>query len=72
MPVHTKKWSDLEWEARAVWTVNIPDALRERPLLLLVMIIAFPHRGIPEAVRFLDWKLGGPWFVGPPIEKSPH
>lgn len=56
-------WLDIQKEASDVSTPNIPAGLREDPVMLLAFIVFFPHRGIPEVVRYLHYEICGTWFL---------
>lgn len=63
-------WSDVQKEASNIDTPNIPPRLRDDPVMLLAFIVFFPHRGIPEVVKFLHFSLCGTWFL--PTERPPR
>lgn len=66
---HRKNWADLQAEAASVDTPTVPPALRDDPVILLLFIIYFPHRAIPEVMRFLHYVICGTWFMPLPRPK---
>jgi len=62
----TSTWGDLQESARSVQLENVPKALAERPILLLLYGIVCPHRATPSVIRFLGRKFNPCWFLGPP------
>jgi hypothetical protein len=54
---HTKNWDDLKQEAFESSGECIPDVLKKRPILLLLMMIVYPHRMNSEIIRWLDTEL---------------
>lgn len=60
---HRYNWADLQREAAQVDAPNIPSQLRNDPVVLLAFLIYYPHRGIPEALRFLHFNICGTWFL---------
>ena len=50
---HTKEWSELKSEACDIETPNIPTYFRNDIVLLMIFLIYYPYRAIPEAVRYL-------------------
>ena len=59
---HCYKWKDLQCDAASINTPNIPSQLRHDPIVLLAFTIYYPHRAIPEVIRFLDYRICGTWF----------
>lgn len=60
---HRKNWADLQAEAASVNMPTVPAALRDDPVILLIFIIYFPHRAIPEVMRHLHYVICGTWFM---------
>ena len=60
---HRHHWTDLQREAAQIDTPNIPRQLRSDPVVLLAFLIYYPHRAIPEALRFLHFQICGTWFL---------
>ena len=60
---HRYQWEDLQREAAQTDTPNIPFQLRRDHVVLLAFLIYYPHRGIPEVLRFLHWRVCGTWFL---------
>jgi hypothetical protein len=53
---YTKNWNDLKQEAFESKGENIPETLKERPIILLLMMIVYPHRMNAAIIRWLDTK----------------
>lgn len=51
---HKKNWNDLKQEALESKGECIPDILKKKPILLLLMMVVYPHRMNSEIVRWLD------------------
>lgn len=66
----TKEWEALKDEARRVGASILPGYYKEKPLMLLLFIIFFPHRASPNVVRFLSYKFGQAWFLQSPVEED--
>lgn len=60
---HRHLWIDLQREAAQTDTPNIPRQLRADPVVLLAFLIFYPHRAIPEVLRFLHYQICGTWFL---------
>ena len=60
---HRYEWSDLQRDASQTLTPNIPDQLRDDPIVLLAFVIFYPHRCIPEVLRYLHYRFCGTWFL---------
>lgn len=60
---HRHLWTELQREAAQIDTPNIPRQLRSDPVVLLAFLIYYPHRAIPEAMRFLHFQICGTWFL---------
>ncbi len=54
---HRKEWSELKREAYDIETPNVPTYFRNDAVLLMIFLIYYPHRAIPEAVRFLHSRI---------------
>lgn len=66
LPPLTKDWGSLHEDALERGGKNIPPSLRNYPILLLLLIIMFPHRATPEVVRYLDAAITGSWMIPEP------
>ncbi|WP_306142618.1 hypothetical protein [Roseibium sp. MMSF_3412] len=60
---HRYEWSKLQRDASETMTPNIPDQLRDDPVVLLAFIIFYPQRGLPEVLRFLHYRFCRTWFL---------
>ena len=58
-----KEWSELQYEASNVETPNIPTYFRNDPTLLLLFLIYYPHRAIPEVIRYLHYRICKTWHL---------
>jgi len=69
--VHRYEWLDLQRDSANTETPNIPMQLRRDPVVLLAFLIYYPHRGIPESIRYLHYRICGTWFLPfpKPIER---
>ena len=57
------EWLELQREASDVDTPHVPAQLRNDPVVLLAFIIYYPHRGLPEVLRFLHYQICRTWFL---------
>lgn len=53
-PPLTKNWDDLRREAIDCQDDDLPAILRQRPVLMLLFIMTYPHRATSGAVKWLD------------------
>lgn len=53
-PGAPQSWTDLRDKSRQVDPSGLPQILRNRPWLLLLFLVVFPHRMTTEAAKFLD------------------
>ncbi len=60
---HRYQWTDLQREAAQTDTSNIPIQLRSDPVVLLAFLIYYPHRSVPEVLRYLHYRICGIWFL---------
>lgn len=67
-PPLTKDWSQLEQEARDTSLSEVPAALHEDPLLMLMLAIVMPHRATPAVIRRLGWQLAPKGTGVPPAQ----
>lgn len=69
---HRYDWVNLQQDAADIDTPNIPAQLRRDPVVLLAFVIYYPHRGIPEVIRYLHYQICGTWFLPfpKPFQKS--
>jgi hypothetical protein len=67
-PPTRKEWADLVEEARSVKCDSAPQEIVDRPFLLVLFIMLFPHRGRHDVVRRLSWLFNRSWMIPPPIE----
>lgn len=68
--VHKELWSNVQALSADTATPNVPVALRDDVVMLLAFVIFFPHRAIPEVVRFIQYELVGVWFL-PQVRPEP-
>lgn len=60
---HRQRWVDVQRAAADIETPHIPQALRMDPVMLLAFTVYFPHRALPEVIRFLHFAICGTWFM---------
>jgi hypothetical protein len=58
----TMQWSDLQNLCKERAATDVPDALKEDPILLLLFVNTFPFRASFSAVKFLHHEIDGTWF----------
>jgi hypothetical protein len=54
VPNRTQSWRELREEAERADYSWVPTPLRERPHLVLLFLMAYPHRLCPDLVKLLD------------------
>lgn len=62
-----KIWMDLVNDARCIDCQSIPVELKHEPFLLMLFIIIFPYRALPDVIRNLDDRFNKTWFSDPSI-----
>lgn len=60
---HRYHWLDIQRDTADTDTPNIPSQFRSDPVVLLAFLIYYPHRGIPEVIRYLHYNICGTWFL---------
>ena len=63
----TKEWMDLVNDARCIGCQSIPVELKREPFLLMLFIVIFPYRALPDVIRNLDFRFSKTWLIDPPI-----
>lgn len=59
----TVQWSELQEICRDYAAVDVPDALKADPILLLLFVNVFPFRASFSVVKFLHKQFDGTWLL---------